>query len=103
MTAIVTLPAPVLGESFVSPRKWERERAAFLRLLPQLLANYSGKYIAIHNEVVAAYGDNKIDVALSVLKQIGNQDIFVGLVTNEPERVAHSGVRRELSSSGADR
>jgi hypothetical protein len=45
----VTLPAPKL-ELLQPPSKWEREYAAFKRLLPELLKTHRGKYVAAHEE-----------------------------------------------------
>ena len=81
--------------------KFERERRAFYRLLPQLLATHRGRYVAIHDEQVAASGPNRLEVAMHVLEHSGNVDIFVGLVNDEPEPVMRSGVRRDLSRTGS--
>ena len=100
MSAPVTLPAPAL-EMPVPPRsKWEREYQAFRRLLPQLLATHRGRYVAIHDEQVVDSGDDRLALALRVLAKVGNVAIHVGLVTEEPEAVSRSGVRRELRPSG---
>ena len=91
-----TLPAPVI-ELPPSPRsKWEREYQAFQRLLPELLATQSGRYVAIHEGQVVDSGDDKLALALRVLAKVGNVPIHVGLVTAEPEPVSRSGVRRDL-------
>jgi hypothetical protein len=80
--------------------KWEREYQAFQRLLPQLLATHRGQYVAVHNEQVVDSGDDKLALALRVLAKVGNVAIHVGRVTEEPEPLARSGVRRELRSAG---
>ena len=85
----ISLPPPSLT-------KFERERAAFERLLPSLLNTYRGQYVAIHNGQVAGQGSNRLDVALRVLKQVGSVDIYVGLVSEQPEAPCRSGVRRTL-------
>ena len=97
-----TLPAPVLNGSVASDRKWNREYAAFRRLLPQLLATHQGKFVAIHGEQVVDSGDEKLPLALRVLAKLGNIDIHVGLVTDGAMPVARSGVRREISAVGGD-
>src|SRR5687768_7685637 len=61
----ISLPPPSLT-------KFERERAAFERLLPSLLNSYRGQYVAIHNGQVADHGSNRLNVALRLLKQIGS-------------------------------
>jgi len=80
--------------------KFARERAAFYRLLPQLLATHRGQYVAIHDEQVVEAGADRLDVAMRVLGRIGNVDIFVGLVTDEPAPAGRSGVIRDLSARG---
>ncbi|MBI1830118.1 MAG: hypothetical protein HYR84_01550, partial [Planctomycetes bacterium] len=50
MTKTITLPPPVVNMGTPLISKWQRERAAFERLLPQLLATHLGKFVAIHGE-----------------------------------------------------
>jgi hypothetical protein len=85
-----------------SASKWDREHAAFRRLLPQLLVTHRGKFVAIHGEQVVDTGDDKLALALRVLVKVGNIDIHVGRVTEEPTLIARSGVRREVQSSGGE-
>ncbi len=96
MAQVDTLPPPVVGELAADSGTWARERRAFRRLMPQLLGEYRGRYVAIHNEQVAGSGDDRLEVALRVLGRIGNVPIHVGLVADEPEPVSRSGVRREV-------
>lgn len=102
MNETITLPPPVINVSAPSASKWQREHAAFRRLLPQLLATHRGQFVAIHGEQVVESGDEKLALALRVLSRLGNIDIHVGLVTDEPAPIARSGVRRELRSGGGD-
>ena len=95
-----TLPPPVIDMSPPSGGKWQREQAAFRRLLPQLLLTHRGKFVAIHGEVVVDSGDDKLALALHVLDKFGNIDIHVSLVTDDPAPIARSGVRREVRSGG---
>jgi hypothetical protein len=96
MSEPVTLPAPVVDLPLAPRTKWQREYQAFLGLLPQLLVSHHGQYVAVHNEQVADSGDDKLAVALRLLARIGNVDIHVGRVDEQPEPLARSGVRREL-------
>jgi hypothetical protein len=99
MAEPITLPAPVV--ELPPPRtKWEHEYRAFQWLLPQLLATHRGQYVAVHNEQVVDSGDDKLALALRVLSRIGNVAIHVGRVTEEPEAVSRSGVRREQRPAG---
>ena len=68
--------------------KFERERAAFQRLLPALLQTHRGLYVAIHNEQVVDSGDNRLDIADRVWAKHGYVPIYVDLVTNEPRPLA---------------
>lgn len=102
MNDIATLPAPVIATSPLHASKWQREHAAFQRLLPRLLDVHRGKFVAIHDEQVVDVGDDKLALALRVLAKLGNIDIHVGLVTDAPTPIARSGVRREARSLGGD-
>ena len=86
------LPAPVLD---LGPKtKWERERQAFYRLLPDLLQTHRDKYVAIHEEKVVGVGDSFIDVASKADQQFGSSTpIYVGLVAVEARQVRISGPR----------
>jgi hypothetical protein len=53
MTGVELLPLQEINLPQVPPTKFERERAAFRRLLPGLLKDYRNKYVAIHEERVA--------------------------------------------------
>jgi hypothetical protein len=80
-----------------SPSKFDRERSAFHGLLPTLLQSHRGQYVAIHNGEAVDSGPNRLDVAMRVLQRLGNVDIYVGLVSDQPEPVYRSGVRRDLT------
>jgi hypothetical protein len=96
MSETVILPAPVLDLNLPPRTKWERECRAFKRLLPELLQSHRGQYVAIHEERVVDCGDDPLAVALRVLSRVGNVDIHVGLVSEQPERVDRSGIVREI-------
>ena len=100
MSEPITLPAPVVELTAPPRTKWEREYQAFRQLLPQLLATHKGRYVAIHDGQVVDSGDDKLVLALQVLAKVGNVAIHVGLVTDEPEPVSRSGVRREVWPCG---
>ena len=92
----VTFPAPELGASLPPASKWAQEQDAFRRLLPQLLTTHRGRYVAIHLGQPIATGEDKLAVAMDALRQIGNVSIHVGLVSEQPEIVMRSGVRRQV-------
>lgn len=67
---------------------FEAELAHFERLKPQLLKQYSGRFVAIHQGAVVAVGDNKMDVLATAEEALGNVTFYVGQVTeNGPRRV----------------
>jgi hypothetical protein len=92
----VVLPEPPLS-------KFERERRAFLRQLPDLLATHRGQYVAIHDEQVVDSGPDQVEVALRVRRRVGNVALYVHLVSDEPEPVYRSGVVRDLGPQGTGR
>ena len=101
MNNTITLPPPVIAMPPPPFNKWQREHAAFQRLLPRLLDTHRGKFVAIHDEQVVDVGDDKLALALRVLAKLGNIDIHVGLVIDAPAAtIAHSGVRAEMRTLG---
>jgi hypothetical protein len=72
---------------------FEREKAAFERLLPQLLQQYPGKCVAIVDEQVVEVGDDKLAVLDRVHEKFGRVAVYVQWVTEHP-RVAHLPYRK---------
>jgi hypothetical protein len=73
---------PEIGQPTKPPSKFQREMAAFRRLLPHLLPQYRNQYVAIHEEKVVGSGDNLISVAKDAYARFGYQPIYVDLVTD---------------------
>ena len=90
------LPVSEPGSSLSPASKWAQEYDAFGHLLPQLLATHRGQYVAVHHGQVIATGADKLAVALDAFRQAGNVSIHVGLVSEQPEQVVRSGVRRKI-------
>jgi hypothetical protein len=88
----VNLPSPQLT-------KGEREYQAFLRLLPQLLATYQGRYVAVHEGQVVDNDSDDIALIQRVHAHIGYVPIYVGLVT-EPLPVVRIPHYREYRPRG---
>ena len=83
MNAIKPLPAPELCFPAPVDEKWQRERRAFGRMLPDLLVTYRDQFVAIHQEQVVASGPDKIRVAMRAYRQHGPIPIYVGLVSDQ--------------------
>lgn len=83
MATTDVLPPPDITATPPESTKFERERAAFRRLLPELLERYRGSYVAIHDEQVVGSGADLISVAKAAYQQYGYQPIYVDLVTDE--------------------
>jgi len=90
MSNLVTFDPPVLTPAVIQT-KWQREYAAFQKLLPSLLQTHRGQYVAIHNEQMLDSGDNEIALIERVFAKVGNVPIHVGLVTETSpiHRVPH--------------
>lgn len=52
-------------------RSWNRERAAFVRLLPELQRTHPGKYIAIDGDEVVGVGDTRREAAEQGWERLG--------------------------------
>ncbi len=92
------LPAPELISPQPTNSKWQRERRAFLQMLPQLLQTHRGKYVAVHEGKVVAAGDDQIVVANQAFATHGYVSMHVGLVIDEPRRVFRSPSARVFRS-----
>ena len=82
------LPAPVINVPQRNDDKWERERSAFHRLLPELLTTTHGKYVAIHEECVVESGDSSAETARRAYAKFGYIPIFIGLVSEQGPPIA---------------
>ena len=65
---------------------FEAEVAHFERLKPQLLQQYPGRFVAIHQGEVVAVGDNKMEVLATAEEVLGNVTFYVGQVTENGMR-----------------
>jgi hypothetical protein len=52
-------------------RSWSRERAAFVRLLPELRRAHPGKYVAIDGDEVVGVGDTRREAAEQGWERLG--------------------------------
>jgi hypothetical protein len=88
MSDVVTHDAPKLESPKPVGDKWEFERRAFYRLLPDLLQTHRDQYVAIHDERVVGSGPDDIELAMQAYKQFGYVPIYVGRVSVQPLPVA---------------
>ena len=62
----------------------EREHTAFVRMLPELLKEYSGRIVAIHNGQVVGVGDDEVAVWEEARKMFKGAPIYVQIVEYPP-------------------
>jgi hypothetical protein len=82
MEATETLPAPDLTAQ--GDDKWQRERQAFYRMLPDLLHSHRGQFVAIHEGQVVESGRDKLQVARRAYDRFGYVPIFVSRIEEQP-------------------
>jgi PHD/YefM family antitoxin component YafN of YafNO toxin-antitoxin module len=70
----------------VSDQAFERERAAFERLKPELLKTHRGKFVAVVNEQVVDMDTDRVKLVLRVYDRFGYRPIYVQLVEEHPPR-----------------
>lgn len=93
----IPLPvAPTIGGGVGT--KYERELAAFRRLLPFILSSHLGEFVAVHDGQVVAHGRDRVSVVGDAFSKVGNVAIHVGFVGPETAEPMRSGVRRDLTN-----
>jgi hypothetical protein len=65
-------------------KAWEKERAAFHRLKPQLLQTHKGLYVAIHGGQVIDTDANNLALAQRAMSKLGGKPFYLQLVSEEP-------------------
>lgn len=82
------------------PRPTEPQRAAehdaFLRTLPELMKQYAGKYVAIHNGQVVAVGEGEVEALNAAHRAQPGICVLVRKVTTEPEPIQHLPTYRQV-------
>jgi imidazolonepropionase-like amidohydrolase len=63
---------------------FEREVAAFERMLPELLQKYRDQVVAVHNGQVVEVGDSKEKVSAKVHQRLGDVIVYVQRVSEHP-------------------
>jgi hypothetical protein len=73
------------------------EYDAFEGMLPDLLKEHTGKYVAIRDAKVVATGDTEIDVLTAAHQQLPGRPVYVRLVTDQPQPLSRIGSPRMIS------
>src|SRR5437660_1697973 len=91
MSDLTTQPACEVKIPATELSKGEREYQAFLRLLPELLPTYRGRYVAVHDGRVVDADVDDIVLVRRVHARVGYVPIHVGLVSDQTPvvRVPH--------------
>ncbi|MFQ5814493.1 MAG: type II toxin-antitoxin system Phd/YefM family antitoxin [Anaerolineae bacterium] len=64
-------------------QKFEQERAAYLRLKPQLLQTHRGQFVAIHESKVVDTDEENRELVKRVIERYGNEPVYIQLVAEE--------------------
>jgi hypothetical protein len=62
----------------------EREHKAFLQMLPELLKQYHGRVVALHNGQVVAVGDDRMEVWQRARQRLSGAPVYVQTVEYPP-------------------
>lgn len=65
-------------------KKMQAEIAAYEQMHPELVTQYLGEYIAIHNGVMIDHDPNVRDLHIRVRRRFGKMPILLRKVTEEP-------------------
>lgn len=68
---------------------------AFERLLPDLMRDHAGKYVALHNGAVVAVADSEVGALTVAHHQQPGRLVYARLVTDQPQPLPRITVRRE--------
>ena len=63
---------------------FERERAAFQRLLPELLESHRGEWVAIVDEQLVEFGSSFSSVIVRVRQRFGQRPVYVREILEQP-------------------
>ena len=62
----------------------EQEQVAFANMLPELLAQYEGHYVAVHQGKVIDHDADKVALAIRIDATYPGQIVLIKKVTNKP-------------------
>jgi hypothetical protein len=86
-TTILLPQAPLTTRSRPTHPKLAQEHDAFLRMLPELLVQHRGRFVALHEGAVVAVGDTEIATLNLVYSRQPGALVLVRKVTDEPEPI----------------
>jgi dCTP deaminase len=64
---------------------FQREKAAFEQLLPELLKTHRGQYVVVKGEKAVLFGADKTKLAKQAYEKLGYGILYIGLIEEEPE------------------
>ncbi|MEM9774400.1 MAG: DUF5678 domain-containing protein [Chloroflexota bacterium] len=67
-----------------------REKQAWLKLHPQLVETHLGQHVAVANEQVVDFDDNRLSLMQRINKSYPDQFVWVALVREKPIRTIHT-------------
>jgi hypothetical protein len=73
-----------LGQERPEVDAFEKEYAAFLALLPRLLPDYGGQFVAIHKGSVEDSGDRRDELVKRFFAKFGDVPVYIGYVGRAP-------------------
>jgi hypothetical protein len=90
------------GDLYVSPERsvMEQERAAFQAMLPQLLTQFEGQYVALHQGQVVDHDADRAALVIRLDQTHPDAVVLVKRVTAEPERVLRMPSPRKVYTDG---
>ncbi|MCE9564102.1 MAG: DUF5678 domain-containing protein [Planctomycetes bacterium] len=71
---------------------------AFERMLPELMKQYAGKYVALRNGAVVAVGDTEVIALTAAYQQPSESLVYCRLVTDQPQPIERIPSFRQLST-----
>ena len=83
-TELLARPSTQSSEPASDNPGFARERAAFRRLLPELLKAHRGEWVAIVNEQALEFGPDFGSVILRVRKRFGQRPVYVQEILETP-------------------
>ena len=83
-TELLARPSPQSSEPVSDNPDFARERAAFRRLLPELLKAHRGEWVAIVDEQAVEFGPDFGSVILRVRERFGQRPVYVQEILEKP-------------------